>query len=167
MSDALLGGVLPAIYSAGDYAKRRLKSLTTDPIADIQQSLGQLTDTRRQFDDLHRMAYGDPSNPARVTNPKAAQMLQEMATNQMMNMGMGMAGVVKPVKGGAWLDKSVDRMNNDLRPMYSMDDKLSLEKDLKKYQDYIAQNKNNPAVNIVNAEQEVRDYTDFLKRLPG
>ena len=40
MSDALLGGVLPAIYSAGDYAKRRLKSLTTDPIADIQQSLG-------------------------------------------------------------------------------------------------------------------------------
>ena len=167
MSDALLGGVLPAIYSAGDYAKRRLKSLTTDPIADIQQSLGQLTDTRRQFEDLHRMAYGDPSNPARVTNPKAAQMLQEMATNQMMNMGMGMAGVVKPVKGGAWLDKSVDRMINDLRPMYSMDDKLSLEKDLKKYQDYIAQNKNNPAVNIVNAEQEVRDYTDLLKRLPG
>ena len=114
MSDALLGGVLPAIFSAGDYAKRRLKSLTTDPIADIQQSLGQLTDTRRQFEDLHRMAYGDPSNPARVTNPKAAQMLQEMATNQMMNMGMGMAGVVKP-KGGNWLTGNVEKSLEGLR----------------------------------------------------
>ena len=167
MSDALLGGVLPAIFSAGDYAKRRLKSLTTDPIADIQQSLGQLTDTRRQFEDLHRMAYGDPRNPAKVTNPKAAQMLQEMATNQMMNMGMGMAGVVKPLKGGAWLDKTVDRMIDDTRPMYSMDDKLSLEKDLKTHRDYIEKNKDSGLFDLTHAEAGVRDIEDLLKRLPG
>ena len=110
MSDALLGGVLPAIFSAGDYAKRRLKSLTTDPIADIQQSLGQLTDTRRQFEDLHRMAYGDPSNPARVTNPKAAQMLLLVALASSPNRPVSRDNLLARARGRDHdaLDRSID-----------------------------------------------------------
>ena len=141
MSEGLLSGVLPAIYSAGNYAKRQAKNIASDPLGVIQQSLGQMTDTRRQFEDLNRMAYGDPRNPAKITNQAAHDLLQRMATEQMLNMNMGVAGVVKPLKGGAWLDKTVDRMIDDMRPSYSIDDKLSLEKELKKHRDYIEKNK--------------------------
>jgi hypothetical protein len=167
MSEALLGGVLPAIYSAGNYAKRQLKNIASDPLGVIQQSLGQMTDTRKQFEDLNRMAYGDPRNPAKITNQAAHDLLQRMATEQMLNMNMGVAGVVKPLKGGAWLDKTVDRMIDDMRPSYSIDDKLSLEKELKKHLQYIEQNKDFPLFDLTHAQAGARDVEDLLKRLPG
>ena len=96
-STGLLSGVLPAIYSAGDTAKRTLRSLVSDPVGYLQQGVGQANDTSREVLELMKQAHGDPKHPNKITDPKAFQALTEMGVNQMMNFGG--AGVIKP-KGG-------------------------------------------------------------------
>jgi len=120
MADALLSGVLPAIYSFGNTAKRQLNDLLSNPMGVARQTAGQLIDTQRELADLHSQAFGDPRNPLKVTNTQAFNQLADRYTNSMMDTN---AGVIKPVKGGAWLDASVNKYIDHLRPEYSMDDK--------------------------------------------
>ena len=84
-----------------------------------------------------------------------------------VNTAIPQTHVVKPEKGGAWLDKTVDRLIDDMRPSYSLDDKLSLEKELKKHRDYIEKNKDFPLFDLTHAEAGARDVEDLLKRLPA
>jgi hypothetical protein len=84
-----------------------------------------------------------------------------------VNTAIPQTHVVKPEKGGAWLDKTVDRLIDDMRPSYSLDDKLSLEQELKKHRDYIEQNRNSDLFDLTHAEAGARDVEDLLKRLPA
>jgi len=93
MADALLSGVLPAIYSFGDRAKRQLKDLLSNPSGVVQQASGQLIDNQKQIADLHNQAFGDSRNPLKITNRQAFNELADKATNSMMDMN---AGVIKP-----------------------------------------------------------------------
>jgi hypothetical protein len=116
MADALLSGVLPAIYSFGDRAKRQLKDLLSNPSGVVQQASGQLIDNQKQIADLHNQAFGDSRNPLKITNRQAFNELADKATNSMMDMN---AGVIKP-KGGNWLTNSVEKGLEDLKsPAYS------------------------------------------------
>lgn len=64
----LLSGVLPAIYSASDKAKRLAKSLLDDPAAFYQQQAAQLAENIQANRAIDKQAFGDPNNPLKVTN---------------------------------------------------------------------------------------------------
>lgn len=53
----LFGGVLPAIYSAGDWMKRRVNQMVTDPVGDVQQTLGHVQDRLNNLGDLQERAF--------------------------------------------------------------------------------------------------------------
>jgi len=84
-----------------------------------------------------------------------------------VNTAIPQTNVVKPEKGGAWLDKTVDRLIDDMRPSYSLDDKLSLEKELKRHRAYIEKHKDSGLFDLTDAEAGARDVEDLLKRLPA
>ena len=159
MADALLSGVLPAIYSFGNTAKRQLNDLLSNPMGVARQTAGQLIDTQRELADLHSQAFGDPRNPLKVTNTQAFNQLADRYTNSMMDTN---AGVVKPVKGGAWLDASVNKYIDHLRPEYSLDDMPAFLQRIAKWKDEIS--KGNDSEHLV---QPLREYEDLVKRLPA
>ena len=77
----LLGDVLPAVFSAGDRAKRYLGGLLSDPMGRIEQTLGQASDNVRQLGLLSQQAYGDKRDPMKVTNPQAAKQYNDAMFN--------------------------------------------------------------------------------------
>ena len=77
----LLGDVLPAVFSAGDRAKRYLGGLLSDPMGRIEQTLGQASDNVRQLGLLSQQAYGDKRDPLKVTNPQAAKQYNDAMFN--------------------------------------------------------------------------------------
>lgn len=65
----LFGGVLPALFSTGDYLKRRVNSLVSDPVGDIQQTLGYTQDRLNELQRLQALAdKGDPQAQEQVNN---------------------------------------------------------------------------------------------------
>ena len=71
----LLGGVLPAIYSGADQLKRQVYGLLTNP-QEIAQRAGQsLLQSHNERQALMSQAFGDPTNPTKVTNPQALSKL--------------------------------------------------------------------------------------------
>ena len=74
-----LGGLLSQPV---DYVKGRATSLLTDPIGDIQRTLQGTVERAKARDLLTQQAYGDPSNPLRVTDQAAADQL----TNEYLDM---------------------------------------------------------------------------------
>ena len=71
----LLGGVLPAIYSGADQLKRQVYGLLTNP-QEIAQRAGQsLLQSHNERQALMSQAFGDPTNPTKVTNPQALSQL--------------------------------------------------------------------------------------------
>lgn len=88
----LLSDVLPAVYGAGDWAKKRVNSLLDDPIGDIKQTLGKAGDDLRQLGLLSQQAYGDKADPMRVTDQKAADQLAATYLGSVLNFApIGMA----------------------------------------------------------------------------
>jgi len=91
----LLSGVLPAIYSAGDSAKRRLRGLLSDPVGEIQQTMGKARDDLNSVGELQRQAFADPKQPLKVTNPQAFGLLADKYLSSVMNFApVGMTGKV-------------------------------------------------------------------------
>lgn len=89
-----LGGLLSQPV---DYVKGRATSLLTDPIGDIQRTLQGTVERAKARDLLTQQAYGDPSNPLKVTDQAAADQL----ANEYLDMASTImpAGMVAP-KGG-------------------------------------------------------------------
>ena len=87
----LLSGVLPAVYSAGDKAKRLAKQLLSDPMGYAAQTAGAIQDEARQQEQLMGQAFTNPQRPLQVTNPQALS----QASNRMMTglMGFAPAGI--------------------------------------------------------------------------
>ena len=80
-----LGGLLSQPV---DYVKGRATSLLTDPIGDIQRTLQGTVERAKARDLLTQQAYGDPSNPLRVTDQAAA--------DQLANEYLDMASTIMP-----------------------------------------------------------------------
>lgn len=72
-----------------DYVKGRATSLLTDPIGDIQRTLQGTVERAKARDLLTQQAYGDPSNPLRVTDQAAA--------DQLANEYLDMASTIMPM----------------------------------------------------------------------
>ena len=83
---AALGGLLSQPV---DYVKGRATSLLTDPIGDIQRTLQGTVERAKARDLLTQQAYGDPSNPLRVTDQAAA--------DQLANEYLDMASTIMPM----------------------------------------------------------------------
>lgn len=83
---AALGGLLGQPV---DYVKGRATSLLTDPIGDIQRTLQGTVERAKARDLLTQQAYGDPSNPLRVTDQAAA--------DQLANEYLDMASTIMPM----------------------------------------------------------------------
>lgn len=89
----LLSGVLPAIYSAGDWAKRQMSNIASDPMGVAQQSLGQTQDVMNEVQLLQKQAFGNPANPLQVTDRAALDKLVSLQLNSPFNPGVaGMIG---------------------------------------------------------------------------
>lgn len=81
----LLSGVLPAIYSAGDRAKRYVTGLLADPIGSIQQTAGRAMDDLRDVQALQSQAFANPQRPLQITNPQAFGLLADKYQNAVTN----------------------------------------------------------------------------------
>ena len=81
-----LGGLLSQPV---DYVRGRATSLLTDPIGDIQRTLQGTVERAKARDLLTQQAYGDPSNPLKVTDQAAA--------DQLANEYLDMASTIMPM----------------------------------------------------------------------
>jgi hypothetical protein len=94
MAQGLLGGVLPAIYSGADQLKRGVYGLLTNPMQAIENTASGLIGSHLQRQDLMKQAFGDPTNPVRVTNQDAlAQLGNDVLAGE---MGFAPAGIFLP-----------------------------------------------------------------------
>lgn len=81
----LLGGVLPAIYSQADRAKRYLGGLLSDPVGRMQQAGGQAVDDLTKIGLLSEQAFSDPKNPMKMQDNAASRQLVDTYLNSVMN----------------------------------------------------------------------------------
>lgn len=81
----LLGGVLPAIYSQADRAKRYLGGLLSDPVGRMQQAGGQAVDDLSKLGLLSEQAFNDPRNPMKLQDNAAARQLTDTYMNSVLN----------------------------------------------------------------------------------
>jgi uncharacterized ParB-like nuclease family protein len=77
MAQALLGGLLPAIYSGADQLKRGVYGLLTNPMQSIDNTASGLIGSRLQRQDLMNQAFANPDRPFQVTNQNALGQLGE------------------------------------------------------------------------------------------
>lgn len=91
----LLDGVLPAIYSAGDRAKRQLSGLLSDPLGSLQLAFGKAYDDLGALDTLQQQAFSDPRRPLAVTDQAAFNKLSDAYLNGVMNFAP--IGMVQPL----------------------------------------------------------------------
>lgn len=91
----LLGGVLPAIYSGADQLKRQIYGLLTNP-QEIAQRAGQsLLQSHNERQALMKQAFGDPTNPTKVTNSQAlSQLGSDVLAGELGIAPVGMTKVV-------------------------------------------------------------------------
>lgn len=81
----LLGGVLPAIFSQADRAKRYIGGLLADPVGRMQQAGGQAVDDLNKIGLLSEQAFSDPRNPMKMQDNAAARQLTDTYLNSVMN----------------------------------------------------------------------------------
>jgi len=81
----LLGGVLPAIFSQADRAKRYIGGLLADPVGRMQQAGGQAVDDLSKLGLLSEQAFNDPRNPMKLQDNAAARQLTDTYLNSVMN----------------------------------------------------------------------------------
>ena len=81
----LLGGVLPAIYSQADRAKRYLGGLLSDPVGRMQQAGGQAVDDLNKIGLLSEQAFSDPRNPMKMQDNAASRQLVDTYLNSVLN----------------------------------------------------------------------------------
>jgi hypothetical protein len=88
---SLLGGIGGLLEAPVSYVKERATALATDPIGDMKRTMQGTIDRRNARNQLHQLAYGDPSNPLRVTDQAAAdQLTQDYLDMASTIMPMGM-----------------------------------------------------------------------------
>ena len=80
MADGLLSGVLPAAQSFGDYLKRNLLDLATNPRARLEQAVGQTQDTQRELGGLLAMAKAGDERAKQEFAQRMADMAANMST---------------------------------------------------------------------------------------
>jgi hypothetical protein len=73
----LLEGVLPYLYSRGDWAKRQLGGLLSDPLGTAQQTAGGLLDSHREQQGLLAQAFANQARPFQVTDKNALGQVAE------------------------------------------------------------------------------------------
>lgn len=81
----LFGGFIDSLKQAGTWAKGRATSLMTDPIGDMKNTLQKSANQLEQIGLLQQQAYGDKTNPLKVTNQEAQDKLLTSYLNSMMN----------------------------------------------------------------------------------
>ena len=74
---SLLGGIGGLLEAPVSYVKERATALATDPIGDMKRTMQGTIDRAKQREQLQRIAYGDPTNPLRVTDQAAADQLAQ------------------------------------------------------------------------------------------
>lgn len=94
MADALLGGVLPTIYSKADELKRGLVNWLKNPTEQAKNVGSQIVGSHLQQQDLMRQAFGDPENPFRITNHQALTQANEALLGGPLSFAP--VGMVKP-----------------------------------------------------------------------
>lgn len=93
----LLSDVLPYVFRTGDWMKKRVNSLLSDPVGDAKITLGLLGDSLNSNIALQKQAYGNPKNPMQVTDKAAYDQMMSNYANMVMNFApIGMTKVVSP-----------------------------------------------------------------------
>ena len=94
MAQGLLGGVLPAIYSGADQLKRGVYGLLTNPQEQFARASQSLLQSHNERQALMKQAFGDPTNPTKVTDSAAlAQLGNDVLAGE---MGFAPAGIFLP-----------------------------------------------------------------------
>lgn len=87
----LLGGVLPAIYSGADQLKRQIYGLLTNPNEMAQRAEQSLLQSHNERQALMKQAFGDTTNPTKVTDDKAlAKLGTDVLTGELGIAPVGM-----------------------------------------------------------------------------
>jgi hypothetical protein len=96
----LLEGVLPYIYSRGDWAKRQLGGLLSDPLGTAQQTAGGLLDAHREQQGLLAQAFANQARPFQVTDKNAlGQVAERMLAGPLGFAPAGMATYFRNTQG--------------------------------------------------------------------
>jgi len=74
---SLLGGIGGLLEAPVSYVKERATALATDPIGDMKRTIQGTMDRAKAREQLQQIAYGDPTNPLRVTDQSAADQLAQ------------------------------------------------------------------------------------------
>jgi predicted GNAT family acetyltransferase len=74
---SLLGGIGGLLEAPVSYVKERATALATDPIGDMRRTIQGTMDRAKAREQLQQIAYGDPTNPLRVTDQAAADQLAQ------------------------------------------------------------------------------------------
>jgi len=91
----LLSDVLPAVYSASNVMKNKLRGLLDDPLGTLQQAVGDANDRARSFN-----ALGDRSAAEQIASLKAGQGLSNgPASNALLGL---LSQSYSPVAMTAW-----------------------------------------------------------------
>jgi len=95
MAQALLGGLLPAIFSGADQLKRGVYGLLTNPQEQAERAAQSLLQSRAERQALMAKTFANPERPFQVTDQAGLAQL----TDQVMSgeLGFAPAGIVSPV----------------------------------------------------------------------
>jgi hypothetical protein len=94
MAQALLGGLLPAIYSKADELKRGVYGLLTNPQEQAQRAAQSLLQSRAERQALMGQAFANPDRPFQVTDQAAlGQLGENVLTGE---LGFAPAGIIRP-----------------------------------------------------------------------
>jgi ribosomal protein S18 acetylase RimI-like enzyme len=104
---SLLGGIGGLLEAPVSYVKERATTLATDPIGDMKRTIQGTMDRAKAREQLQQIAYGDPTNPLRVTDQAAAdQLAQDYLDMASTIMPMGMVAPKSGLLGGNAFDMS-------------------------------------------------------------
>lgn len=103
----LLGGVLPAIFSQADRAKRYIGGLLADPVGRMQQAGGQAVDDLSKLGLLSEQAFNDPRNPMKLQDNAAARQLTDTYLNSVLNFAP--VGMFVGPKSATWDKAAADK----------------------------------------------------------
>lgn len=94
MAQALLGGLLPAIYSGADQLKRGVYGLLTNPQEQVERAAQSLLQSRAERQALMARTFANPERPFQVTDQAGLSQL----TDQVMSgeLGFAPAGIFLP-----------------------------------------------------------------------
>lgn len=140
----LLGGVLPALYSAGDSLKRRIGDLVSDPIGSVQQAVGNADDKARNLNQMtsaatdEGMQYGPATQKLAGTladaySPVAAGTIGLDLKGQTQELLDALSKVPKGERVGLRLlpdDVPTPNIGDKLAPSFKWDDGVRTDKQL-------------------------------------